>query len=174
MREWIIILIDCMGSSIAMLLVTAVLIVCIWGVLALFNVFRKWGNKYQDRKIELLKERKKLIEAGEDVECADNNYLVKTIITAFVAAIILILAAIIANKEWGLKISSDHVVLSFVGIIATFIVITNHVQTNELSRRVDKQLEKNKQEMDTLRTESKTAQDTWNVIPSFERVRKGM
>ena len=25
-----------------------------------------------------------------------------------------------------------------------------------------------------LVTESKTAQDTWNVIPSFERVRKGM
>lgn len=158
MKDWIIILIDCMGSSIALLVVTAILIICIWGTLKLFNVFRRWGNMYQEQKINLLKERKKLIEAGEEVESLDNNYVVKAIITSVIVTIILIIGILVANKEWGLDISSNGVILTFVGILATFVVITNHAQTAEMSRRVDKQLEKNEKDMAKLKEDSINAQ----------------
>ena len=61
-----------------------------------------------------------------------DNYVVKALVTAIVAAIILIAAAIIANKQWGLEISSDNVILTFVGILATFVVVTNYAQVLEI------------------------------------------
>ena len=73
----------------------------------------------------------------------------------------------------------ERIVLSFVGILATFIVLTNHAQTTEATRRVEKQLKNNKelindvvskidqeQEKITNKT-SKLAHDTFMQSISF-------
>lgn len=89
------------------------------------------------RKQELLQEEKKSINPYNKNK---ENYVKKALITAVAAALLFIIAAIIADKRWGLAISPDNVVLTFVGILATFIVVTNYAQVLDIKRDLDQKV----------------------------------
>ncbi len=76
------------------------------------------------------------------------NYVRASILVACVAAIILIVAAVISSKCFDFYIDNKDVVLTFVGIIATFIVVTNYAQVIEIKKNFDQQVRQLKTEYD--------------------------
>ncbi len=65
------------------------------------------------------------------------NYVKTSLITASVAALLFIVAAVLASKKFGLNISPDNVVLTFAGILATFIVVTNYAQVIDIKKEMN-------------------------------------
>ena len=59
--------------------------------------------------------------------------------TAIGAGIILIVMAFVANRIFGLDIaaSSEKIILTFVGILATFIVVTNYAQVSDIKKEME-------------------------------------
>lgn len=79
-----------------------------------------------------------------------ENYVQKALLTAVGAAVLFIGMAIIANKQWGLAISPDNVVLTFVGILATFIVVTNYAQVLDIKSELKDEIRKLDKRTDAL------------------------
>lgn len=86
-----------------------------------------------------------------------DNYVVKALFTAVVAAMIFIGAVIFASKKYDFNITPDSIVLTFVGILATFLVITNYAQVIDIKkdfhRRVTR-LEEKRRRLDNKITNS--------------------
>lgn len=134
MTDKIIMLIDVVGVPIVMLIGVAVWLGCMWCMMKMFNLYRKWGNEYQQKANELAKERHKQISEAEKYGRIWDNYVVKALCTAAVVAIIFIGAAVFASKKYDFYISHDSIVLTFVGILATFLVISNYAQVMDIKR----------------------------------------
>lgn len=81
-----------------------------------------------------------------------TNAVRNSILTAIGAGIILIVMAFVANRIFGLEIaaSSEKIILTFVGILATFIVITNYAQVSDMKKDVDDRFEQIDRTMSTL------------------------
>lgn len=80
---------------------------------------------------------------------ANKHYIATAFIASIVVAMLFVSIMLIYNRmqchcclEFYVT-DKERIVLSFVGILATFIVLTNHAQTVEATRRVDKQLKNN-------------------------------
>ncbi|MBQ7632439.1 MAG: hypothetical protein IJS82_06780 [Paludibacteraceae bacterium] len=78
------------------------------------------------------------------------NYVIISLVTAAIIACVFIVFVIVANKEWGFALSSNNVVLTFVGILATFIVITNYAQVSDIKHEVDSKLLQLQREHDSF------------------------
>ena len=50
--------------------------------------------------------------------------------------------AILANNCWNFGIAYDPVVLAFVGILATFVVVSNYIQVKDIQRDFDMKIDK--------------------------------
>lgn len=116
---------------------------------------------------------------------ANEHYIATAFMASIVVAILFVSIMLLYNRmqchcclEFYVT-DKERIVLSFVGILATFIVLTNHAQTTEATRRVEKQLKNNKelindvvskidqeQEKITNKT-SKLAHDTFMQSISF-------
>lgn len=114
---------------IAIVIVCASAFVIFVTVVALVCVYKKAKAIYE--KLEKEKESQK------DKKDTRSNYVLSSILTAAGAALLFIILAIVANKEWGLAISPNDVVLTFVGILATFVVITNYAQVSDIKKDVE-------------------------------------
>lgn len=68
-----------------------------------------------------------------------TNAVRNSILTAIGAGIILIVMAFVANRIFGLDIaaSSEKIILTFVGILATFIVVTNYAQVSDIKKEME-------------------------------------
>lgn len=66
-----------------------------------------------------------------------SNYVLTSILVAAGIAFFFVILVIVANKEWGLSLQPDHVVLTFVGIIATFLVVTNYAQVSDIKKEME-------------------------------------
>lgn len=80
---------------------------------------------------------------------ANEHYIATAFMASIVVAILFVSIMLLYNRmqchcclEFYVT-DKERIVLSFVGILATFIVLTNHAQTVEATRRVDKQLKNN-------------------------------
>lgn len=153
----IVLLIDAVGVPIILVLAVVVWLGGMWCVMRMLNIYREWGNEYQQKANELAKERHKLMSEAERYGGIWDNYVVKALCTAVAAAIIFIGAAIYASKKYDFNITPDNIVLTFVGIIATFLVITNYAQVIDIKRdfhrRVTK-LEEKRRRLDNKITNS--------------------
>lgn len=92
-------------------------------------------SKDKQNKHELARSKQKFNKSK------DKNYVVVCLITACVAAIILIVAAIISSKYFDFYIDNKDIVLTFVGIIATFIVVTNYAQVLQIKKDFEQKLD---------------------------------
>lgn len=150
-------LLDAVGAPMILLIAVALWLGCIWCVMKMVNIYREWGNKYQQKANELAKERHKLMSEAERYGGVWDNYVVKALFTAVVAAMIFIGAVIFASKKYDFNITPDSIVLTFVGILATFLVITNYAQVIDIKkdfhRRVTR-LEEKRRRLDNKITNS--------------------
>ncbi len=60
--------------------------------------------------------------------------IVRILTIVLVAAAVFIGGAIAAKYLWGFEVENSEIVLTFVGILATFIVVTNYAQVTEIKR----------------------------------------
>ena len=74
-----------------------------------------------------------------------EHYITTAIITSFVVAIIFLLITFCIEES--LVTNNERVVLAFVGILATFVVITNHAQSTERIKQLEKMLTKKETEL---------------------------
>ena len=115
-------------------IVCAIVIMLVITIKYIRKALRKVQSMYVEDEFSSRKKKKK------------SNYVVTSILIAAGIAVVFIILVIVANKEWGLALSPDHIVLTFVGIVATFIVITNYAQVSEIKKDVDgrfEQIERN-------------------------------
>lgn len=66
-----------------------------------------------------------------------NHYIATAIIASFVVAIIFLVITFIPK---GYATDNERVVLAFAGVLATFVVLTNHAQSAERIRELEKML----------------------------------
>lgn len=76
-------------------------------------------------------------ESSKKEEKKKSNYVLTSILVAAGIAFFFVILVIVANKEWGLSLQPDHVVLTFVGIIATFLVVTNYAQVSDIKKEME-------------------------------------
>ena len=55
-------------------------------------------------------------------------------------AVLFWVGAIVASKCWGVNFTSDSIVLTFVGIIATFVVIGNYAHTKAIEEKFEEKI----------------------------------
>ena len=184
----IIILMSLLCIPIVFVAIIGLYILCVKGILELLNLLQKWQNDYSKTKIDEAIEKRRLKQIEKENTKKDQNlkkkqknkwakrlflwserhYILASFIASIFAACLFVGILIIYQslspdcccKNGGFITDKERVVLAFVGILATFIVVTNHAQTAEISRKLEKQLDKNKQEMDTLRNHSMKIQQS--------------
>lgn len=112
-----------------------VVLVCVIAVVSTITikyiriVLRKVRAKYEEDEFSAKKKKKK------------SNYVVTSLLVAGVIAFVFIILVIVANKEWGFELSTDKIVLTFVGILATFLVITNYAQVSDIKKDIEGRLD---------------------------------
>jgi hypothetical protein len=74
----------------------------------------------------------------------------KLLIEIFVGTIIFFVFAVLLNAIFDFCISEDSIVLSFVGITATFIVVSNYMQTKEIEKQFDEKVEDIRKEFENI------------------------
>lgn len=184
----IIILMSLLCIPIVLVAIIGLNIVCVKGILELLNLLQKWQNDYIQKKIDEAIKKRRLRQTEKEGNKKDQNskkkqkhkwvkrlflwserhYILASFIASIFAACLFVAILIIYHslsldcccKSGGFITDKERVVLAFVGILATFIVVTNHAQTAEISRKLEKQLDKNKQEMDALRSHSMKIQQS--------------
>lgn len=106
-------------------------LVCLIALMATLTIFII-------RKV-LLKVRSMYVEdeSSKKEEKKKSNYVLTSILVAAGIAFFFVILVIVANKEWGLSLQPDHVVLTFVGIIATFLVVTNYAQVSDIKKEME-------------------------------------
>lgn len=106
-------------------------LVCVIAIMATITieiiriVLRKVRSKYVEEESSAKEPKKK------------SNYVLTSILVAAGIAFFFVILVIVANKEWGLSLQPDHVVLTFVGIIATFLVVTNYAQVSDIKKEME-------------------------------------
>ena len=88
-------------------------------------VLRKVRAKYEEDESSAKEQKKK------------SNYVLTSILVAAGIAFFFMILVIVANKEWGFELSPDNIVLTFVGIIATFLVVTNYAQVSDIKKEME-------------------------------------
>lgn len=73
------------------------------------------------------------------VKWTDEHYIITAFIASFIVAIIFLLLTLCVN---GYVTDKERVVLAFVGVLATFVVLTNHAQSYERIKEMEKMIEK--------------------------------
>lgn len=114
-----------MQIAILMGLVCVIAIMATITVEIIRRVLRNVRSKYVEDESSKKEEKKK------------SNYVLTSILVAAGIAFFFVILVIVANKEWGLSLQPDHVVLTFVGIIATFLVVTNYAQVSDIKREME-------------------------------------
>lgn len=92
---------------------------------------------------EVEKEFRKLTW-GKFLLMTHEHYITTAIIISFVVAIIFLVITFIPK---GYTTDNERVVLAFVGVLATFVVITNHAQLTERIKQLEKMLTKKETEL---------------------------
>lgn len=106
-------------------------LVCLIALMATLTIFiiRKALLKVRSMYVE--------DESSKKEEKKKSNYVLSSILVAAGIAFFFVILVIVANKEWGLSLQPDHVVLTFVGIIATFLVVTNYAQVSDIKKEME-------------------------------------
>lgn len=129
MDHFIIVLLE---LFIVLILISAFIFIFCKTVFFMLNSYNKAKTIYELYKEGKLNEIKKL-------KCnkKQSNYIVTSIFIVLGAALLFMILVYVAHKYFGLHISSDHVVITFVGIIATFIVVTNYAQVSDIKKDIE-------------------------------------
>ena len=124
----------------------------------IFRLIRGEYADYQEYKSEQTQKKKNIKASSKKKEKSFWGCLYKWtnehyVITAFLASIIvasLFIGVMLIYSHTtrcclidNIDTDKERIVLTFVGILATFIVLTNHAQTAEATRRVEQQLKDN-------------------------------
>lgn len=118
------------------LLQLAILVAIVF-VIVIMSVITYICIRWAVRKVRSMRVEE---EASSKQEKTKPNYVVISILVASGIAAVFMIIMIAANKEWGLKLSPDNIVLTFVGIIATFLVVTNYAQVSEIRKEMEDKL----------------------------------
>lgn len=94
---------------------------------------------------------------NETNKCLNTvKYIAKTVICSAVA--LALWAGVIALvKCLNLEITDQNIILSFIGILATFIVISNYEQVQSIEKKTQKQVDDLKEEMESTVSKIKNA-----------------
>lgn len=116
-------------------LICAIAIIVILTAMLIVVLYRKAKNVYEKEE-----EKASVIKGSSKKTISKPNYVRQSLITVIIAAVLFIVMAIVANKKWGLAISPDDVVLTFIGVIATFVVVTNQAQVLDIKNEFKEQI----------------------------------
>jgi len=100
-------------------------------------------SKYMKDDIDRVKAQIDALEKKKPLS-EPNIYLL--LVAILLGAIIFFGLAILAYKQWDIGLSGDSIVLAFVGILATFVVVSNYLQL----KRTDDKVDSFKSEIDAL------------------------
>lgn len=78
------------------------------------------------------------------VKWTDEHYIITAFIASFIVAIIFLLLTLCVD---GYVTDKERVVLAFVGVLATFVVLTNHAQSFERIKEMEKLIKDTKDEL---------------------------
>lgn len=78
------------------------------------------------------------------VKWTDEHYIITAFIASFIVAIIFLLLTLCVD---GYVTDKERVVLAFVGVLATFVVLTNHAQSSERIKEMEKLIKDTKDEL---------------------------
>lgn len=131
---------------IALVLVCAIIVIFFTTVKYIYKIYLNTRFLYEEHQ----KGKGAILEMWKKE--SKTNAVRNSILTAIGAGIILIVMAFVANRIFGLEIaaSSEKIILTFVGILATFIVITNYAQVSDMKKDVDDRFAKIDRTMGTL------------------------
>lgn len=106
----------------------------------------KLTQEVEEEKLLQKEEKRNLSKIVWDriVLWTHNHYIATAFIASFVVAILFMITTLCVK---GYVTDNERVVLSFVGILATFVVLTNHAQSVERIRLLEKMLENTKKEL---------------------------
>lgn len=138
------------------MVVIVCLVVCLFAITILLML--RVGYKIQD----ILEQKNQSANKKRK-----SNYVLTSIIVVSFAALLFITMAIIASKQYGLSIHPDSVVITFVGIIATFIVVTNYAQVTDIKNDLEESIGKLDRKLRYLSNEQRQA-NKQNNIPKEE------
>lgn len=161
-----------------LLIITATILICMlagslgWLVIyeikkpinMLIEKFIEWYLRRIKNETRQLRELQTQLENNKNVsfkvkgyvkERFSANYVLVSLFVASVAAILLIVAAVISSKCFDFYIDNKDVVLTFVGIIATFIVVTNYAQVIEIKHQFSERAKETEGNLKSSITESK-------------------
>ena len=79
----------------------------------------------------------------------------KIFVTLIVVTIVFWICAAIVSKWSGFVITDTNVVLTFVGVLATFVVISNYAQMKEIKSDAEKQVNILREEIKEIKKELK-------------------
>jgi peptidoglycan hydrolase CwlO-like protein len=82
-----------------------------------------------------------------DTPKAEKTPYMGILVAIFGLAFLFFLFAILLNKSFGFGISGDSIVLTFVGIAATFVVVSNYAQVKEIEDRTKDLLEQERNKL---------------------------
>ena len=155
-----------------------IIIIFIWIVLICMGFLAIVSTYAVARRILLrIKEREENNTADKSHKQrkpSEKNYtewsVVKILIIVLCAAILFIGFAITAKYLWGFEVENSEIVLTFVGIIATFVVVSNYAQVNEIKKDLYQKnydFTKKKRRFDNLITNSTRFDNTHaDVVPA--------
>lgn len=173
-----------------LLIVVGIYYVSVKGVVKLLIRIQELGNEYRKKRLQTLADKedlkrrmelapKSIDEAKKQKEAeiprwyerlyvfSTHHYIASALIASIIAAVLFSVIVLVFDcihpeccymRQY--VTDNERVVLAFVGILATFVVVTNYAQVAELSRRVEKQLKANNKRIDYLETQIQTAQNT--------------
>lgn len=125
-----------------------IIVVFVWVVLTCVGILALFGTYILVRRmLQWLQEEKKNgatqptpkqggMSKNQPVEWS----IVRILTIVLVAAAVFIGGAIAAKYLWGFEVENSDIVLTFVGVLATFIVVTNYAQVLEIKKEVNNRI----------------------------------
>jgi chaperonin cofactor prefoldin len=95
---------------------------------------------------------KRIQELEKQKHKISNSYTV-LLITIVVCAFLFFLGVIYLNKQFNFGLSDDSIVVTFVGIVATFVIVSNYLQVKEVKDEFDRSATKTKNEIKRVEEE---------------------
>jgi len=141
------------------------------GIIILDYILKRRQKMLRRYNIYLLKKTKSLDDLAKRLEERSDakkrvfeivmlkyksNAVAVSLVTACIAAVLFIVTALVLSKCFDFYICNENIVLVFVGILATFVVVTNYAQVVQIRKDCQCEIEKMRGDMATSLDDVKT------------------
>ena len=133
------------------------------------NTLRVEFDEHKSQSNRRLNQIEQFNKEVESRRCNLPMYPLSLFLLIVLVAGLFLLGFIWLNKHCGFGISDDGIVITFIGILATFVIISNYAQVSDIKKKVDEKIASIDQINDSI---NKLESDVKRIDARFNDVKK--